>query len=207
MLVIQNLTKQYKPGQAVFSDINFRFEEGKCIGLEGPNGSGKTTFLRICSINSFPTSGEVLFRGMDIHESPGKYLSHVGLVHDEESLPNYLTAEELLEWILRQRKLWSKESPGAIQSMLETLELEAGDELIGTYSTGMKKKTQIAAAFIVEPEVLILDEPFRGLDQSSRKKVIELLRHAKSKNTLILLASHSEISGSEFFDEVIRFPI
>lgn len=207
MLEINHLTKQYKPGKPVFSDISKQFSEGSSVGLIGPNGSGKTTFLRILSLNSFPTSGEVLYDGLNIHQSPHKYLKNVGLVHDEESLPRHLSASELLEWVMRSRSLWDKKSPAQINEILDYLALVERDEPIGTYSTGMKKKTQIAAAFIVHPKVLILDEPLRGLDVSTRDIVFELLNRAKKENTLILMASHSMGTSKDFFDEIVEFPL
>ncbi|MDR9365810.1 MAG: ABC transporter ATP-binding protein [Balneolaceae bacterium] len=207
MLELKKLTKQYKPGQPIFSGISREFSTKKIIGLIGPNGSGKTTFLRLLSVNSFPTSGEVLFDGLNIHQKPHEYLKNVGLVHDEESLPRHLTAKELLEWILRSRSVWDENSVNEIDQVLDKLALNDRDEPIGTYSTGMKKKTQIAAAFIVKPKVLILDEPLRGLDASTREIVFGLLNDEREKGTLILMSSHSMGSDPDFFDEIIEFPL
>ncbi|WP_234572049.1 ATP-binding cassette domain-containing protein [Rhodohalobacter sp. 614A] len=207
MLEINELTKQYKPGKPIFNGISKQFEAGSRIGFIGPNGSGKTTFLRILSVNSFPTSGEVLFEGLNIHQSPHQYLKNVGLVHDEESLPQHLSASELLQWILRSRSLWNDDSHNQINNILDALSLVERDEPIGTYSTGMRKKTQIAAAFIIKPKVLILDEPLRGLDASTREVVFGLLDNAKTQNTLILMASHSMGTAPDFFDEIVEFPL
>ncbi|NBC05461.1 MAG: ATP-binding cassette domain-containing protein [Bacteroidetes bacterium] len=207
MLELKKLTKQYKPGQPIFSEISREFSSKKIIGLIGPNGSGKTTFLRLLSVNSFPTSGEVLFDGLNIHQKPHEYLKNVGLVHDEESLPRHLTAKELLEWILRSRSVWNENSVNEIDQVLDKLALNDRDEPIGTYSTGMKKKTQIAAAFIVKPKVLILDEPLRGLDASTREIVFGLLNDERKNGTLILMSSHSMGSDPDFFDEIIEFPL
>ncbi|TVR28365.1 MAG: ABC transporter ATP-binding protein [Balneolaceae bacterium] len=207
MLEIKNLTKQYKPGKPIFTDYSNRFDAGKCVGVFGPNGSGKTTFLRILSVNSYPTNGTVLFEGIDIHENPGKFLESVGLVHDEETLPQHLTAVEMLEWILRSRKLWSDSSVDEIDNIFDNLALVERNEQIGTYSTGMKKKTQIAAAFILKPKILIMDEPLRGLDQATRKVVSEMIARAKKENRLILMSSHSIEFSSELFDEMIEFPL
>lgn len=207
MLKLKNLTKQYKPGRPIFSDISREFSKSNIVGLIGPNGSGKTTFLRILSVNSFPTCGEVLFDGLNIHESPHKYLQHVGLVHDEESLPNHLSARELLEWVMRSRSIWIESGAEKINQILDKLALVERDEPIGTYSTGMKKKTQIAAALIVEPELMILDEPLRGLDASTREIVFDLLAEASQKDKLVLMSSHSMGSDPDFFDEIIEFPL
>lgn len=208
MIEIKTLTKQFKAGKPIFRNVTDLFESGEFIGVVGPNGSGKTTFLRILSVNSFPTSGGVYYKGVNIHENPETYLAHVGLVHDQESLPLHLSAVELLEWVLRSRKVWGDESPERISAMFDRLAL--GDdrhEQIGTYSTGMKKKTQVAAALIVQPEILILDEPLRGLDSAAREQVREMLIEAKKAKTLILMASHTADSGAEFVDRVLQFPL
>lgn len=208
MLKINQLTKQFKVGKPVFSNVNAVYESGRAIGIIGPNGSGKTTFLRILSVNSFPTSGYITYNGSDIHKSPSEYLQHVGLIHDEETLPVHLSASELLEWILRNRGLWSDRSPREIELIFDQLGLSEKDEQIGTYSTGMKKKTQIAAAFITNPDVLIMDEPLRGLDKETRVIVYDLIKNQKkSNNTLIFMSSHSMDTNDEIFDEILEFPL
>jgi ABC-type multidrug transport system ATPase subunit len=207
MLFINNLTKQYKAGQPIFSDVSFTFEKGSGVGIIGPNGSGKTTFLRILSVNSFPTDGKVLFNEIDIHKNPHQYLSNVGLVHDEETLPRHLTAAELIEWVLRSRYMWDSSSESTMNTLLDKLNLDQRDEPIGTYSTGMKKKVQIAAAFIVKPQLYIMDEPLRGLDTTTRTTVLEMILDAKKEGALILMASHSMKSVDQIFDKIIEFPL
>jgi ABC-2 type transport system ATP-binding protein len=208
MIELKNITKQFKAGKLIFSSVNETFKEGEFIGLTGPNGSGKTTFLRLLSVNSFPTSGSIHYNGLDIHKNPQQYLKDVGLVHDQESLPVHLSAVELLEWVLRSRKLWTSDSQQRINDMFDRLSLKDDrNEQIGTYSTGMRKKTQVAAAFIVNPDVLILDEPLRGLDSSTRNEVAGMLVDAKSAGALILMASHTADVRADFIDRTLKFPL
>jgi ABC-type multidrug transport system ATPase subunit len=207
MLQVNNLTKQYRAGRPIFSDYTAEFKPGRAIGIVGPNGSGKTTFLRILSVNSYPTSGTVKFNDIDIHKNPAEYLKNVGLVHDEENLPRHLTAAELLEWVMRSRKMWDEDSPGNISAIFEKLALVEINEPIGTYSTGMKKKTQIAAAMILKPGILIMDEPLRGLDQSTREVVTGMINDAKKSGSLVLMSSHSMENIRHLFDEMIEFPL
>lgn len=208
MIELKDITKQFKAGKPVFESVNDSFRKGEFIGLTGPNGSGKTTFLRLMSVNSFPTSGTITYKNMNIHENPQAYLKNVGLVHDQESLPVHLSAVELLEWVLRSRKLWNEESKEKINSMFDRLSLlDDRNEQIGTYSTGMRKKTQVAAAFIIQPEILILDEPLRGLDSSTREQVEKMLVEAKKSGTLILMASHTADVEADYVDRILEFPL
>ncbi len=207
-LKTDNLTKQYKAGKVIFKNVTMTFNPGEIVGLVGPNGSGKTTFLRLLSVTSFPTSGTVTYGDIDIHKSPYQYLKHVGLVHDEESLPLHLSAAELLEWILRSRKLWTEKSKDDIDDFFNKFQLlEERNDPIGTYSTGMKKKAQIAAAFIASPDILILDEPLRGLDIETRETTLDLLRNSKRNGSIILMASHTMPESIQFFDSIMQFPL
>lgn len=208
MFVIKNITKQYKAGRPVLNNMNYTFDTAHGVGIIGPNGSGKTTFLRLLSVTSFPTSGVVTWNGSDIHKHPRNYLNQVGLVHDEEGLPKHLSAVELLEWILRSRNMWNSTSSAAIDRMFDKLHLADRRELIGTYSTGMKKKTQLAAAFIVQPKVLIMDEPLRGLDKETRSVVLRMIAELKKENdSLVFMASHFTGAENELFDTIMEFPV
>ena len=207
MIEIKNLTKQYKSGHPIFADFTKSVKPGMAVGVVGPNGSGKTTFLRILSVNSFPTEGTVTYKNIDIHKKPAEYLRYVGLVHDEETLPDHLTASELLEWVLRNRNQWDGSSNKKIEDIFDELSLDARNEQIGTFSTGMKKKTQIAAALISNPELLIMDEPLRGLDKETRAVMMNLLNDVKSKNTTIFMSSHYVNEENDLFDEMIKFPL
>ncbi len=207
-LRIEDVTKQYRAGKVVFTNITTAFNPGDAVLLTGPNGSGKTTFLKLISVNTFPTKGTLLYGDLNIHEKPYLFLKHVGLVHDEEALPQHMSAVELLEWVLRSRKLWNDESAEKITAILDHLELdESRNDEIGTYSTGMRKKAQIAAAFITEPSVLVLDEPLRGLDQSATVKVKELFQQAVDREAILLMASHAERDKDGIFKKVMEFPL
>jgi ABC-2 type transport system ATP-binding protein len=207
-LRIEDVTKQYRAGKVVFTHITTAFNPGDAVLLTGPNGSGKTTFLKLISVNTFPTKGTLFYGDLNIHEKPYHFLKNVGLVHDEEALPQHMSAVELLEWVLRARKVWNEESEGKISAILDHLELdESRFDEIGTYSTGMRKKAQIAAAFVTEPSVLVLDEPLRGLDQSATVKVKELFQQAVDREAILLMASHAERDKDGIFRKVLEFPL
>ncbi len=204
-LELTSVTKRYGRGSPVISDFNHIFKAGTSTGLMGPNGSGKTTLLRMLSVTSFPTSGQIVFAGNSVHSAPYAYLRHVGIVHDESSLPQFMSAVELLEYALRSRNKWTEDSPAHIDRLFDTLMLdERRQNLIGTYSSGMLKKTQIGMALIAEPSVLLMDEPFRGLDEDSLQAATSLFNALKAKGGLMVIASHRKDMLSALCDDYIQ---
>ena len=194
-LILDDLTKRYGQEALIFEALNHTFAPGTATGLVGANGSGKTTLLNVIAVLSYPTSGQVLYGSINIHESPYQYLQHVGIVHDDPDLPAYLSAVELIEWVLRARNGWDDSAPDRINDLLDIVHLdERRHNLIGTYSSGMQRKTQIAAALAPQPDVLLMDEPFRGLDATSREAVEEQLRSFQKRNGVLILASHLKAS-------------
>ncbi|MBX2822082.1 MAG: ABC transporter ATP-binding protein [Rhodothermaceae bacterium] len=203
-LVLNDITKRYGQGPAVLSDLSYSFNPGSATGLIGPNGSGKTTLLRLLSVSSFPTGGSIMYGDLDVNRSPYKYLGYVGIVHDVASLPQYMTAVELLEYVVRGRSKWTAHSDGDIDNLLNTLYLDdRRNNLIGTYSSGMLKKTQIAAALIANPRVLLLDEPFRGLDTESLRAAIDLLQTFKANGAVTVVSSHRRDVLDELCEEFL----
>jgi len=208
LLELTDISKQYSMGQNVISGLNYEFEPGTATGLVGPNGSGKTTLLHLLSVNSYPTSGTIMYGSLNIHKKPYDYLKDVGLVNDAAELPQYLTAMELLEWILRAKKLWDEQSPANIANILDRLYLdESRYNLIGTYSSGMVRKAQIAASLIANPQILLLDEPLRGLDDQSRKVTLTLLREFRDAGGIVVLSSHLKASLSRLCSDYLYLPI
>ncbi len=190
-LLLEDLTKRYGQGAPVIGGLRHTFAPGTATGLVGPNGSGKTTLMRLLSATAYPTSGRVRYGDLDIHAEPYRYLRHVGLVHAASALPQHLTAEELLAWVLRERGRWDDDAPKRIDALLTRLRLdERRENLIGTYSSGMVKKAQIAAALVHAPEVLLMDEPFHSLDAESTEAAQALLHAFKARGGVLIVASH-----------------
>lgn len=203
ILRLTALTKRYGQGPSVISNLTHTFEPGTATGLVGPNGSGKTTLLRLLSAVAYPTSGQILYGELDIHAHPYTYLRHVGQVYADADLPQHLTAMELLEWILREREQWEDSSPSHISDMLDRVRLdERRHNLIGTYSSGMIQKTQLAAALVSRPRVLLLDEPFRGLDTEASAAALELVEDFRGAGGLIIVASHTHALLDRFCDDI-----
>ncbi|MEX0928876.1 MAG: ABC transporter ATP-binding protein [Balneolales bacterium] len=207
ILRTEHLSKRYGTGAYVLSGMTVGFESGSATGLIGPNGSGKTTFIRLLSATAFPTEGHVLFQGIDIHEQPHQFLKHVGLAGDSHNLPVYLNAVELMEWILRSKKKWTAGSDEKISALLDSVLLdERRENLIGTYSSGMMQKSLIAASLVAEPEIILLDEPFRALDTDSVKACIGLLESYRKNGGTLIISSHVKHTLDQLCSSYITFP-
>ncbi len=203
-LVLDRVTKRYGQGTPVFDGLSVTFEPGTITGLVGPNGSGKTTLLRLLTALSYPTSGTVRYGSLDVHAHPHGYLQHVGVVHDRTGLPEYLSAEELLEWVLRAREQWDAGAPERIGALLDAVRLdERRENLIGTYSSGMRRKAQWAAALVAAPAVLLMDEPFRGLDTASSAAALNLLRGFKAAGGIVVVSSHQHDALDALVDRTL----
>lgn len=190
-LVIEDLTKRYGDGPAILERRSHCFEPGSLTLLVGPNGSGKTTLLRLLCALAYPTSGTVHYGDLNIHIHPHRYLQRVGIVHAGAQLPEHLTAVELLQWILRSRNLWDDDAPDRIANLLQQMRLdERRSALIGTYSSGMVQKVQVAAALVADPDVVLMDEPLRSLDAATTEATIARLQEFVQNGGLAVIASH-----------------
>jgi ABC-2 type transport system ATP-binding protein len=204
-LVLDKVVKQYGDGAPVLDAFTHTFEPDTLTMLSGPNGSGKTTLLRLLSVLAYPTRGTVRYGDLDVHAHPYRYLQHVGIVHAEATLPEHLTAVELLEWVLHSRDQWDDTGAERITTLFDRLKLdERRVNLIGTYSSGMVKKAQIAAALITEPSVLLMDEPLRSLDSATTDATLGLLHGFVEDGGVAVVASHLQSELSTLANDVIE---
>jgi ABC-2 type transport system ATP-binding protein len=189
MIEISDFSKRYGRVEAV-SKINLKVVPGEVFGLLGPNGAGKTTTIRAMVGLTRPSTGKVLVGGFDVWREPVKAKAAFGYIPDRPYLYAKLTGRELLRFIAGLHKL---ENPNfEIERWLEFFSLEDfGNELIETYSHGMKQKLTIIAAMLPEPPVLIVDEPMVGLDPRAAKQARELLAGYAAKGKTVLLTTHS----------------
>lgn len=203
-LITEHLSKRYGRGRPVIDSFSHVFEPGSATALVGPNGAGKTTLIRLLTTLAYPSSGEVRYGDLNIHREPLAYLRKVGYVDDSGELPAHLNAVELLEWIARERGTYDEIGPEGIARMLDDVLLDdRRNALLGSYSSGMNKKVQIAAALIGRPEILILDEPFRALDAETRSAAEALIAGFVDRGGIVILASHHQ----DIVERLSRFVI
>jgi ABC-2 type transport system ATP-binding protein len=189
MIEINDFSKRYGRVEAV-SKLNLKVVPGEVFGLLGPNGAGKTTTIRAMVGLTRPSTGTVRVGGFDVWREPVKAKAAFGYIPDRPYLYAKLTGRELLRFIAGLHKL---EHPNLeIERWLEFFSLEDfGNELIETYSHGMKQKLTIISAMLPEPPVLIVDEPMVGLDPRAAKQARELLAGYAAKGKTVLLTTHS----------------
>jgi len=157
-------------------------------GLLGPNGAGKTTVLHLMAGLLAPSQGEVVIGGERAWANPAVYRK-LGLVTERESVPGFLTA---WEFVLASAKLHKLPDPtAAARAALAVVDLrDAQDRRISTYSKGMRQRSRVAAALVHGPDVLLLDEPFNGMDPRQRMQMMELLDGMAQQGRTIVFSSH-----------------
>lgn len=191
MLETEELRKVFK-GKTAVDGVSLFINEGESIGLLGPNGAGKSTTISIISTLLQPTSGEVRFRGKDLKQHPNEIRRVLGVVPQEIALYEELTAYENLQFFGRVYRLKGKALHKRIGEVMELVGLRGHEkERVKTYSGGMKRRLNIAAALLHEPELLIMDEPTVGIDPQSRNYILDMVRELnEEKRMTVLYTSH-----------------
>ncbi len=184
---VQNLLKSYKDTVAV-DNLSLEVPPGIIYGLLGPNGAGKTTTIRcICTLLK-PDRGTIRVAGAT---EPKAIRQKLGYVAQEVAIDKVLTGRELLELQAALYHLPAREIPQAIDRVLDLVQLkEYADNRSGTYSGGIRKRLDLAAGLLHQPQVLVLDEPTVGLDIQSRLGIWEFLQKLRASGITILLTSH-----------------
>jgi ABC-2 type transport system ATP-binding protein len=185
-IAVEHVSRWYGNVVAV-NDISFEVAPG-VTGLLGPNGAGKTTLLHMIAGLLAPSAGDVLVHGHATWRNPGMY-REVGLVPERESVYPFLTGREFA--IANARLQGLSDPDGAAAKAIALVDLEdAADRRVGTYSKGMRQRIKMAAALVHDPPVLVLDEPFNGMDPRQRLHMFELLRTMAAQGRTVLLSSH-----------------
>ncbi|MGB3206158.1 MAG: ATP-binding cassette domain-containing protein [Crinalium sp.] len=189
-VLIQQLQKHYGSVQAV-KDVSFQVEPGEIFGLLGPNGAGKTTTIRCLCTLAKPDAGKIEVAGISVIDNPRAARQKLGYVAQEVALDKVLTGRELLELQAALYHLPNKVAKQRVEEMLAVLGLqEYADKKTGTYSGGLRKRLDLAAGLLHQPNVLVLDEPTVGLDIESRVVVWNFLRQLRDAGTTVVITSH-----------------
>jgi ABC-2 type transport system ATP-binding protein len=186
----EGLTKNYGALAAV-RDLTLSVGPGEIFGFLGPNGSGKTTTIKmLCGLLS-PTKGCAKICGVDVQEKPVETKALLGYVPDTPDVYERLSARELLQFVADLRKMDRKKAAERMDELLYVFELgDRQDEPLGNYSHGMRQKVCIASALLDEPRVLFLDEPTVGLDPKSARLVKEVVRQVASGGGAVFMSTH-----------------
>ena len=190
MLELRELTKRY-PGVLAVDRVSFIARPGEVMGYLGPNGSGKSTTVKMITGLLEPTAGEILYRGRPVSAGLVEYKRILGYVPEEPYLYPHLTGSEYLELAGELRDLPAATLREKIGTLLELFSL-AGDRdaPISSYSKGMRQKILICAAILHDPELIVLDEPFSGLDVHAALVLRSLIRSLAAEGKTVLFSSH-----------------
>ena len=201
-IVVENLTKWYGPRQAL-KGLSFSIAPGEVVGLLGPNGSGKTTTLRILTGYLRPTSGKALVGGVDALEDPAGLRAQIGYVPEDIPLYNNMRVAEFLSFMAQLKGLAPAVAARAVDEVSERLELSAFLKvLIGKLSRGYRQRVALAQALVSDPQVLVMDEPTNGLDPHQIISTRELVRSLAGVKT-VLIATHILAEMQKMADRVM----
>jgi len=191
MIRFENLTKIYRGIKAV-DDLSLQIPQGTIFGFIGPNGAGKTTTIKMMAGVLRPTRGRIHINGLDIAEEPSKVKRIIGFIPDRPFLYEKLSGVEFLRFKAGLYGMKGNRLDGKILDLLNLFELtEWADELIESYSHGMKQRLIIAASMIHEPKVIIVDEPMVGLDPKGAKLVKEKFKEWAREGATVFMSTHT----------------
>ncbi len=187
----KNLRKSFGPVTAV-DDVSISIQEGGIFGFLGPNGAGKTTAIRMMTGVLIPDAGSVHILGTDINKDPLTAKLKMGVIPENGTVYSDLTAEQNILITAKFYGMDRAKRKARAEEILARLGLtERRDDLVRTFSKGMRQRISIACAIVHSPPVLILDEPTTGLDVYSRRLVIDTVRHMNQEGSTVLLTTHN----------------
>ena len=202
MIEVKKLVKRFGL-KTVLRGVDFTVKPGEFVALLGPNGAGKTTFLRILASLSRPSLGEVKVAGYHLPHHAAAARARLGVVSHLPLLYDDLTAEENLRFYARMYNIPSHEL--RITEVLEMVGLEnRRRDLVRTFSRGMQQRLAIGRAILHDPEVMLFDEPYTGLDQDASSMLDEVLRSVAAQGRTVVMTSH-DLARAE--DLATRFDI
>jgi ABC-2 type transport system ATP-binding protein len=203
MIRTSGLVKRY--GKVVALDgLDLAVPKGNVLGLLGPNGAGKTTAVRILTTLLDPDEGTAEVAGLDVRAEPHRVREKIGLSGQTAAVDEYLTGFENLDMVGRLYHLGRQRSRNRARELLDRFDLaEAGGRPAKTYSGGMRRRLDLAAALVSEPEVLFLDEPTTGLDPRSRAQMWETIQELARGGSTVLLTTQYMEEADRLTDNIV----
>lgn len=190
MITVEHLSRTFGALKAV-DDLTFSVNGGEIFALLGPNGAGKTTTIKMILSMLKPDEGTILFNGNKISLDENGYKSHIGYVPESCALYENLTGLEYIKFIGNLHHLPDKEIHDKADRLLQALDLgDVADQLIREYSKGMKQKILIITALLHDPDLIILDEPFSGLDANAVSVFKQIFRSQAQSGKALIFCSH-----------------
>ena len=202
MIIVKKLVKRFGL-KVILRGLDFSVQQGEFVALLGPNGAGKTTFLRILASLSRPSLGQVQVAGHQLPDEAAQVRAKLGVVSHMPLLYPDLTAEENMKFYA---SMYGIADPGPrITEVLDMVGLEnRRKDLVRTFSRGMQQRLAIGRAVIHNPEVMLFDEPYTGLDQDASEMLDEVLRSVAAEGRTVVMTSH-DLARAE--DLATRFDI
>ena len=202
MIRLTGLSKQYGSFVAV-DDIDLHVPEGELFGFLGPNGAGKTTTLRMIAGILKPTAGKVEIGGVDLAVDPIKAKAKLGFIPDRPFIYEKLTGAEFLRFVAGLYDQHGPQVEHRARELLAQFDLEEWrDELVESYSHGMRQKLIISSAFVHRPEVIVVDEPHVGLDPKAIKILRDLFREYAARGHTIMMSTHTLATAESLCDRI-----
>jgi ABC-2 type transport system ATP-binding protein len=202
-VVVQDLVKTYGPTRAL-DGVSLTVPEGTVLGLLGPNGAGKTTAVRVLTTLLRPDSGRATVAGIDVLADPASVRRTIGLAGQYAAVDEKLTGAENLRLVAKLYHLPKQRVASRADELLHRFDLvDAADRVVKTYSGGMRRRLDLAAALVNTPQVLFLDEPTTGLDPRSRLGLWEVLEDLVAEGTTLLLTTQYLEEADRLADRIV----
>lgn len=199
-LALRHIVKKYGTYMAS-DDVSFEIPKGKIFGLLGPNGAGKTTLIRMVTRILYPDSGEILFNGQPLSD---KHTERIGYMPEERGLYKKMKVGEHLVYLAQLKGLSYKRARVIVRQWLEKFQITDWEhKTIEELSKGMSQKVQFIGTILHEPELLILDEPFSGLDPINSKLIEDEIHELAKKGVTIIFSTHRMEQVEEICDDIV----
>lgn len=199
---VEGLTKDFK-GLVAVNRVSFRVPAGEIFGFLGPNGAGKTTMVKMLCTLLRPTAGMAWIAGYDVEREPNRVRKSLGIIFQDPSLDDRLTAWENLRFHGIIYKVPRRDLSARIEQALTLMELaDRADDLVRNFSGGMKRRLEIARGLLHAPKVLFLDEPTIGLDPQTRHRIWEYLLKLRQEHSITLFMTTHYMDEAEYCDRI-----